>query len=153
MKVLIKDSEFIAYLAGIIDSDGSIGISRRAEKLNAHGYSYREVVQITWKRSEKTKKFLSDLKTVYGGSVGEYTGGFNNATNTVRWSVDGKGAEAVARDVLPYLRLKKKQAEYVLEMRSVKGVRYGNGNRKPQSVWEIEDKIYKNALTQRSRLV
>lgn len=151
MKVLFLDSEFLAYLAGVIDSDGAIGISRRTERTNTHGYSYREVLQITWKKSDYTTAFLQELKDIYGGSIGFYTGGFNNKTQTVRYSVDGKGTEKLTKDILPYLRLKKIQAELVLEMRSLKNVKYGNGNRKPQSIWEKEDEIYGKALIQRSR--
>ena len=150
-KVLFLDSEFLAYLAGVIDSDGSIGISRRTEKTNTHGYSYREALQITWKRSDGAIDFLSKLKSIYGGSLGFYTGGFNNKTQTVRYSTDGKGTEKIVKDILPYLKLKRKQAELVLEMRGLKRVKYGNNNHKPQSVWEKEDEIYQRVLIQRSR--
>ncbi len=149
MKVLVKDSEFLAYLAGVIDSDGSIGISKRTEKMNTHGYSYRETVQLTWKYDNATLKFVNMLKNIYGGSTGIYSGGFNNKTETVRYSADGKGAERIAKDILPYLILKKKQAELVLEMRLIKNVKYGNGNKKPEFVWLAEEAIYQKALIQR----
>ncbi len=152
-KIFVKDSHFLAYLAGIIDSDGAIGVSRRNNKQNKYGYSYREVVQITWKKSDKTYAFLQLLKSIYGGSTGEYKGGFNKATNTVKYSADGRTAGVIAKDILPYLRLKKNQAELVLEMRAIKGVRYGNGNLKPLSISEKENDIYERALIQRSRSV
>lgn len=151
MKVLFLDSEFFAYLAGVVDSDGAIGISRRTEKLNTHGYSYREVVQLTWKKTDPATQFLYKLQNIYGGSVGFYKGGFNKSTETVRFSVDGRGAGKLAKDILPYLNLKKRQAELVIEMRALKGVKYGNGNKKPDSIWEKELTIYNKALIQRSR--
>lgn len=149
MKIIVKDSEFLAYLAGVIDSDGSIGISRRNNVQNTHGYTYRGTVQLTWKKDEGTLKFVQMLKDMYGGYVGEHRGGFANKTLTVRYSADGKGAETIAKDTLPYLRLKKKQAELVIEMRSIKNVRYGNGNRKTDAVWQKEDEIYERAIIQR----
>lgn len=150
-KIAVKDSHFLSYLAGVIDSDGSIGISRRTEPSNSHGYSYREVIQITWKKSDKTTEFLSKLKNIYGGSLGFYKGGFDKKTDTVRYSLDGKGSVAFARDILPYLILKKNQAELLLEIRALKEVRYGNNHLKPLHIWEKEDEIYQRALIQRSR--
>lgn len=149
MKVQIKDAVFLSYLAGVIDSDGAIGISRRNNVNNSKGYTYREIVQITWKKSEDTLAFVELLKNIYGGYVGEHKGGFNKQTTTVRYSADGKRAGIIVKDILPYLILKKRQAELVLEMRCIKGVRYGNGNRKPDSIWEQESDIYEKAILQR----
>lgn len=147
----MKSSEFKAYLAGVIDSDGSIGISRRTEKKNSKGYSYREIIQLTWKKTDQTVAFVEMLKNIYGGSTGFYKGGFNNSTDTVKYSADGKKAERMAKDLLPYLRLKRGQAELLLEMRSIKNVKYGNGNRKPESVWNKENEIYEKAIQQRAK--
>lgn len=149
----MNDSHFSAYLAGVIDSDGAIGISKRREKTNSHGYSYREIIQITWKKSPETFYLVNKLKSIYGGSVGEYVGGFDKTTTTVRYSADGKTAEKIAQDVLPYLVLKRHRAELLIEMRGIKGVRYGNGNRKPDAIWAAEEEIYQRAVIQRRLFV
>lgn len=142
------------YIAGLIDSDGSISIVRRSCKNTSRGYNHREMVQITWKHSIIAEQVFNELKNMFGGSVfvHERKSGFaTRHTTLVKYTVEGKGAEAMMIAILPYLTIKQQQASYLLQMRGIKKTRYGFGREKPNHIWDEEDVIYEAMQKQRSR--
>ncbi|HEC66758.1 MAG TPA: hypothetical protein ENI23_15900 [bacterium] len=145
---------FTSYLAGVIDSDGSISIIKRTKQTTTRGYSYRELVQLSWVYSTPALKFMNEIKKLYGGSVFEYTkqaNEFSSDSIILKYTVEAKGADKLVRDILPYLTLKKEQAKRMVKMRELKSMQYGAGNPKPDSHWKLEDAIWKKNLKQKSR--
>ena len=143
---------FNIYLAGVIDSDGSISIIKRLRQSTTRGYHYRELVQISWKREAGTERLANEIKDRYGGGVYiTANGGFNGDTPIIKYGCEGKIAERLLKDIIPFMQLKKPQAELALRMRSLKSSGYGVGRPKPDSVWEEEDSIYAKMLKQKAR--
>ncbi len=102
----ITDTE-AAYLAGVLDSDGHIGVVRRTRKSTRQDYVYlRAIVQI----GQSKKPIITWVSEVCGGSVTLHNqrGIWNLRfyAGTLRWLLPR---------VYPYLVLKRRQAELVME--------------------------------------
>ena len=142
------------YLAGVIDSDGSISIIKRLRQTTSRGYAYREVVQITWAYEPLAEAYFNSIKEQYGGSVFTTTkkaNEYGKKLPIVKYTAEAKACERLLRDILPHLILKKWQAEYAIQMRELKSNQYGYTKAKPDSVWEVEDRIYKSMQKRRAR--
>jgi len=102
-----------AYLAGLIDGDGSIGLHRR-KKTQANGakyFTYTIAVQLTCRRpNQNVIKFLWELKGRFGGSVGCYK------YDTWRFYIGSRKAKRLLKLVKRYLINKRRQCELVLNM-------------------------------------
>jgi hypothetical protein len=94
----------LAYLAGVIDSDGFVGVQRQAKR----GRLYFGVrVGITG-----TRRQPHDLAAAtFGGNVTEHDGNF-------QWMRTGRSAPAVLVAVRPYLRVKARQADLALALQA-----------------------------------
>lgn len=102
----------IAYLAGIIDSDGCIGIQKYSN-CNA----YRVILTVV----QRDMVLIEYLYSTFGGSVNVVT--TNRAGRRdfyLRWVVTDKKAMLVLGQCLPYLKLKQPQAFLAQELLKVK---------------------------------
>lgn len=126
-----------AYLAGIIDSDGSISITKR--NISRENPSYCVMFQLTWKLTDETERFMKDLTTQYGGSFSEVNassvGRFKNPSRIIKCCITDNNVEQLLLDTLPFLMLKKKQAVKGLRVREV--IR-----QKPENKFEILNSLY-----------
>lgn len=114
------DSHLLAYLAGIIDADGTIGIKRSTYSMRIRGdatvpmYSERIAVR------QVEPDAIALLHDLFGGYRGI------NRPSAVRgkplhsWQVTDKKAVACLKAIRPYLRLKARQADNALALRAVK---------------------------------
>jgi len=101
-----------SYAAGIIDGEGSIGVSRKS-KINGSYYNYLLVVQVTM-RSPAIPGWLA---TNFGGHVGRYEQSkraFGKGYMS-KWAIFGDEAKGFIEQILPYLIEKKNQAELALQ--------------------------------------
>jgi hypothetical protein len=100
-----------AYLAGIIDGEGCIGIGKRGRN--------RKYIIATLQVSNTDYRLLEWLQHYYGGGIYSY-----NHDNTILrgrkptyiWSLAADKATNVIIDALPYLIIKREQAELVLSI-------------------------------------
>src|SRR3990167_4100038 len=60
------------------------------------------------------------LKDAFGGRVGLHKGYARNARDGLRWEATNRQAASAIRALLPYLRIKRSQAECVLLLRADK---------------------------------
>lgn len=121
----------LSYVAGMYDRKSSISIlkvHKREEKTKdgggwvlSDGYIAR--VEFTTKH-ELLAKFLSRMFDFGTVTKSKYKYGNNEYTrySYMCWS---KNAERLLTELLPYLKLKKKQAELILELRALQGERKG----------------------------
>lgn len=89
----MTDPLILAYLAGIIDSDGCITINRST-------------------RAGKTYLAAS----VWGGSISRYEPKNPEHRPQFQWSRTGSAAAEAIAELLPYLRVKREQAALALEL-------------------------------------
>lgn len=98
----------LAWAAGFVDGEGYIGLTRNFDKVRGY-YSYR--IQIEAAQVIRTP--INLLHNLFGrGRVGF---GSNPKRGYWYWRTFGIDAIRVAEALLPYLIVKRRQAEYLLE--------------------------------------
>lgn len=119
------DDTTLAYLAGAIDSDGSIGIKRstyhirvRKDAVNAT-YSERILLK------QVTPHIPELLRECFGGSFQTQKASTEDGKPLYSYACTDKNAAIACELMLPYLRIKKPQAQLVLELRESKQPGYG----------------------------
>ena len=101
-----------AYLAGVLDSDGCVNISKQKGRREPKRSQYTLRVCIT-----NTSRILIDwLLTEIGGTayISNLTAPKHHKT-AWRWTVRGYEAIPILRKVIPYLRVKCKRAELAIQ--------------------------------------
>lgn len=106
----------VAYLAGIIDGEGSIYIGNFSSNPKTGSKYYQTNIEIT-----NTDKNLMDwIVNTFGGRLNTYTAKQlpKNSRRTVyRWIATGERVTHLAEILLPYLIAKKRQCEIMIKMR------------------------------------
>jgi hypothetical protein len=112
----------IAYLAGVIDSDGYITIkAARYHTQNPRwNPSYQEIIGL-----KQVSPIVPDmLYDEFGGYRGIGKSYSKGAQVQHIWQVTCAKAEYCAKILLPYLRIKRRQAEILLKLRETKQLAY-----------------------------
>ena len=99
----------LAYLAGFFDGEGYVGISSDHPKWKKGGVYYRLRINVT----QKNPVVLLKLKSIYGGTLHQGKDG------VWKWYADGKMGCCFLSDILPFLQIKKQQAELAIEFQSL----------------------------------
>ena len=124
----------LAYLAGILDGEGSIQIRKRKDKGMRLGFCYQLVVNIA-----NTNEWLVRwIHLNFGGLLYKNRIPAAHYKQVYQWSVSSNKAKFVLESLLPYLKIKKPQAEIALQFQSQKIVNSG-GKIKPTEAIALED--------------
>ena len=110
----MTESEQLAYIAGFIDGEGSIGIVSVAKHK-------RYVVQIAACNCNRAPIDL--LRSLYGGKVRKRTWNNKRWKPSYEWKLTAKKAVNAINAILPFLMIKREQAEIVLEANKLKNQR------------------------------
>jgi LAGLIDADG endonuclease len=103
----------IAYIAGLFDGEGSINIFRKKNKSGS--FSYYLEITIT----NTDFPVLSWLQSVLGGRVDKTSNiKLQGSRPLRRWRASCRDAHRILLTLLPYLRVKKTQAELAIEFQS-----------------------------------
>ena len=114
-----------AYLAGVIDADGCIGIYR-------NGTGTKLILQI----SSSSTKLMNWLVARLGKNIITYQPQNPKRQLVRNWIIRGSEAKAVLAQVSPYLIIKRKQAKLAIEYPI-----YGKGQRSNPTMTVIRDSI------------
>lgn len=98
-----------AYIAGLFDADGSIMIASSRRKWAS---PYRVSLALT----NRDLRLLTDLKTIYGGSINSIKPAKPWHSACYHWFIGSKKAVNVLREIYPFLRIKRAQADLALEL-------------------------------------
>ena len=123
----------LAYVAGIIDGEGWIRIHNRKIKNGNQNYALQVGVGMT------NECLINWLKFCFGGSVLQRNQ-IGNRKTRYDWALATKQAGDFLKLVLPYLKIKRPQAELALKFQSRRRYR-GNPNWKdtPKRTMSDED--------------
>src|SRR4051794_10427350 len=107
----------LAYLAGVMDSDGCISIGVDMSDVSK-GKSPRffELIAVHQVQPEAVQLCYE----LFGGNMSVKKPACGSGRSLFAWSARNQIAVSVARALLPYLRLKRTQAEIVLALRAIK---------------------------------
>ncbi|MGD9724734.1 MAG: hypothetical protein AB7U76_26150 [Pirellulales bacterium] len=130
-----------AYLAGLWDADGSF-IIHGLYRGNSDALSYRAQIAVT-------KPIIIDWVVA---TTGIGTRATRNRTNekhalVYHWQVNGDGAESFTRQLIPYLVLKRPQAELGVEFQE----RLRDRALKADRTWQEEYRVRMTAMNRRGR--
>lgn len=110
------------YIAAILDGEGYVTVSRKKDKTMKVGYGYRPMVGVT----NTNKKLLDFLMELTGlGRIHRSKAAKKNHKPSYQWVLWSQQARQLLEEVLPYLVIKKTQAELIIAM--CKAARYGVG--------------------------
>ena len=102
-----------AYIAGIVDGEGSISIAHSKHKNNGKRYYSLRIDVVNTDR--KLIDYMADVTDT--GYTYCYESRKNEWKNIHSWVTTRKSAEEFLREILPYLVIKKERAELALEFR------------------------------------
>lgn len=138
---MLKGRALLAYVAGIIDGEGTICISRR--KKGNKIWNHTLFVQVS-----NTQEWLIEfLKLQFGGNT-DYRKAHDNARESWRWTAHTREASSFLRLILPYLQLKRPQAELAIEFQKRRNP-IGKHLTKEQRVLAEADAILMKSMNQR----
>jgi hypothetical protein len=116
-KELSVDRNDLAYLAGILDADGSFSIHcqfpRGARKARGNP-TLLPMIQIKQVQLEA----IALLAEIFGGSIRQVRASSKNGKSLFYWRVESQNAVVVTKALLPFMRLKKRQAELLVELQA-----------------------------------
>ena len=109
----------LAYVAGLIDGEGTICIHRNKVK------NQKVYLQLRVDITNTNEWLIQWLKFAFGGhtDVSRRDGKGKNWKPAWRWSLSSNRASTFLTLVLPYLRLKKPQAELAINFQKARGNR------------------------------
>lgn len=118
----------LAYLAGVIDSDGSITIKRSTYAMRVRGDAtqpvYSEMIHI----KQVEPQAIELAHCLFGGTRYREKPSTRRGKPLWSWSIHSAAAGRALSALLPYLRIKQAQAENALALRSI----MGTGKRRPR---------------------
>lgn len=122
----------LAYMAGIVDGEGCIAIERYVSK--GHGY-YRAKLRV----ANTNKELLEFLKLYFGGTISNFGKRSPNQKPAYMWAIPGETAIKCIKALLPYLFLKRPQAQLAIKFQSKKR---GKGYYKTPKELAVEEAQY-----------
>jgi len=105
----------LAYIAGIIDGEGCIAIDRFTNK-ELPDYCYRLKLRVT----NTNRWLIEQLRFSFGGNIKIIKPRNDKAKEAWEWYLAGESAVSCLKFVLPYLHIKKPQAELGIKFQSGK---------------------------------
>lgn len=141
-------------MAGIIDSDGSISLSKVNKKRK--NPSYFTLIQLTWIANDKNLAVLEKIKTEFGGNVYKIARkptSFNSKyKHTYKWMINNHNAIPFLERVKPFLLLKKEQAQICIDFHNeIQKNKYSRTNKIPKEEFERRDKIHEQMKSLNSK--
>lgn len=112
-------SELAAYLAGAMDSDGSIGV-RKSTYAARHGEGRQATYSERICLKQVTPQIPELLKQTFGGSLMMQRPSTTNGRPLYYWEATNVVASDALQAMLPFLRIKRAQAENCLALRASK---------------------------------
>lgn len=143
---MISETE-LAWVAGFSDGEAYIGVEKRKPRGQHKSPEYLPTIEIA-NTNQGVVKFLRDL---FGGRVQPDLKRKPSEKQAYKWAIHSKQAVHVLKELCPYLRLKQKQVELVLELAEGIGHFYGNHQRLPDAEIMRREEIYQKVKVLNSR--
>lgn len=152
---MVPGGGLLAYAAGVIDSDGTIGIKRSTYGLRVRGDAKQPIYSERVAVKQVTAGAVDLLHELFGGTRRTEKRGCG-VPMQVWQCTDRQAADCLVR-VLPYLRIKRAQADNCLILRQAKeqskrarvavGRGHAGGASRPQNLSDAMEAAYQRAKT------
>ncbi len=138
----------LSYFAGLIDADGTIAIARNKYYEERFGGFYG-IVYLSLTNSDG--RLISDVLEQFGGSLDQvYHAAY-------QWRIYGRPAVDIIKKILPYLRIKREEANVAIEFQSLllkSGKRMTEANkRKRIELWTRSGELKRTRFSRHPMLV
>lgn len=110
----------MAYLAGAIDSDGTIGVKKSTYAMRVVGDSKQAVYSERVALRQVTSEIVDILRETFGGSVYMTKPSCAKGQPLYSWAVTDLAAFQCLRSLSPFLKVKQKQARNAMGLRPLK---------------------------------
>lgn len=107
---------FLAYAAGVIDSDGYIGVKRSDYAARVLGEGSQAVYAARVMVKQVTPQAVEMFHEMFGGALMAAEPSLAKRRPLITWEAHSAAAGVVCRAVLPYLRIKREQAVNAIEV-------------------------------------
>jgi len=118
----------LAYLAGIVDGEGSLTIGNYSSNKKTGAIHYQTTLQI----NNTDEGLILWIHNIFGGNIVRYTEKQtpkNSRQAVFRWIANGDRLTHICELILPYVVVKRRQVEIMLRMRETYKVRYKQGQK------------------------
>lgn len=115
----MSQRSIIAYCAGVIDSDGTIGIKRNTYKVRVVGDSKSPTYSARICVRQVSREALDVLQGAFAGSIRPAKTYAKRGKAMWTWEIRDALAERALRVLLPHIRIKLGQAKNCLELRAL----------------------------------
>ena len=141
--------EVLAYCAGIIDADGTIGIKKSTYAMRVTKDCQQAVYSERVCVKQVERQAIDLLHELFKGYRARQKASAEKGKPLEAWQVTDLNASVCLKAILPFLRIKKQQAINCLELRKVKNKskkdrvakgrgHAGSASRKPEASTEME---------------
>lgn len=103
--------EVLAYCAGVIDSDGSIGVRRSTYSMRVRKESTQPIYSVRICAKQVSPEAVTLLQKTFGGSLMLQSPSVTRGKSLWYWEVHSRQGAQCLRQLLPFLRIKRAQAE------------------------------------------
>jgi len=110
---MIKETD-LSYIAGFIDADGAIMLQKSHRIALGWNPSYTPIVQAYSSKKEP----IEYIQSIFGGNIRR--GKRNGKQYEYNWQIAGSKIKWILKSLLPYLKIKKKQAKILINLISWK---------------------------------
>ncbi len=113
----MRKNELIAYLAGLVDGEGYVGIKKQKPRPDTINALYHERIQIRMVEEKAIKLF----KQTFGGNYYRETDHSKYSKKPLYcYQATDRLAAKIIKILLPYLLIKNRQAKLILKLRESK---------------------------------
>lgn len=116
----MSKTAILAYLAGAMDSDGCISVKRSTYAMRVRGDATTPVFSERVMLKQVTPEIPTLLKEMFGGSLRVDSPSTERGRRLYAWQATDQRAAECLRALLPYLRVKREQAENCIALRKLK---------------------------------
>jgi hypothetical protein len=131
--------ETIIYCAGLLDGEGSFGITMRQRK------HFASEAHITCQMMDKQSIVL--LHETFGGNIHAYEYPQYKTKMLYHWRISGKQAAEAAKELLPYLQIKREQAKNIIAYAKILRPR----NIGPQAKLTLAEETLRRSFCEKAR--
>lgn len=128
-----------SYWAGFIDGEGAIGLTKKNNPNHTLGFAYVPYISVT----NSNKHILELLKEEFHGNIHEHktkASGYPNSKQLYIWYIDSGSMVRFLLSISPYLKLKKQQAEIILNYLDSRSKHYKSYV--PKVFWKLAEEAY-----------
>lgn len=139
---------FLAYVAGLMDGEGSLSIKR---KMRSGRINYQLWVACGMSSRKENIDVLQEIQKTFGGNLC-FSKPKGNRIGVVHWAIVSQQALAFLKIIKPYIKIKRKQLELLIEFQtkfvSRKGKKKDLEKFKQQEIYfsELRKLNFKNKL-------